>query len=357
MASLTLRKIEKVYDNSIHAVKGIDLHIENNAFCVIVGPSGCGKTTLLMLLAGLEPLTGGEIFIDDKCVNKVEPKDRNVAVVFQNYTLYPHLSVYNNLAFVLKLRRVKKPEIQAKINRVAKLLDIDDLLKRKPHQLSGGQKQRIAIGKAIVKEPQVFLMDEPLSNLDISLRNRMREELKKLHADLRATIIYVTHDQIEAMTLATQIVVIKSGEIQQVGTPFEVFTKPANMFVAGFIGSPQMNFVALKVTDSTLLGVSIEIAGYTDCNLIAGIRPEDFAMSDKTGIRLEVLFVEMGGAEVIVHGQYVSPDEAFKLLLRFPTGEDILKAKEIRVRPKIEKVHLFDKNTGIRVDTQLKEKK
>lgn len=238
MASVTFKQLNKVYDGKVQALKDIDLKVNAQDFLVIVGPSGCGKTTLLMILAGLERETSGEVWIDDTCVNNVDPKDRDVAVVFQSYALYPHMTVFGNMAFSLKVRRKKKDFINRKVAEVAEMLNLTEYLKRKPHQLSGGQKQRVAIGRAIVREPKVFLFDEPLSNLDIALRNKMRDELKKLHSELGATIVYVTHDQVEAMTLATTIVVLNEGEIQQVGTPFEIFMRPKTRFVASFIGSP-----------------------------------------------------------------------------------------------------------------------
>ncbi|HGK7411113.1 MULTISPECIES: ABC transporter ATP-binding protein [Enterobacteriaceae] len=242
MASVEFKQINKVYDNSVQALKDIDLKVEAHDFLVIVGPSGCGKTTLLMVLAGLENATSGEVWIDDKCVTSLDPKDRDIALVFQSYALYPHMTVFGNMAFSLKVRRKKKDFIKKRVAEVAEMLDLTKYLKRKPHQLSGGQKQRVAIGRAIVREPKVFLLDEPLSNLDITLRNKMRDELKKIHRELGATIVYVTHDQVEAMTLATRIVVLNNGEIQQIGTPFEVFMQPKTRFVASFMGSPQMNF-------------------------------------------------------------------------------------------------------------------
>ena len=243
MASLSLKGIQKIYPNGYHAVKDFNLEIEDKEFIIFVGPSGCGKSTTLRMVAGLEDISGGTLEIDGKVMNNVEPKDRDIAMVFQNYALYPHMTVYDNMAFGLKLRKVPKDEIDKKVREAAKILDLDKLLDRKPKALSGGQRQRVAMGRAIVRNPKVFLMDEPLSNLDAKLRVQMRIEISKLHENLGATIIYVTHDQTEAMTLGTRIVVMKDGVVQQVDTPQNLYNAPGNLFVAGFIGSPQMNFM------------------------------------------------------------------------------------------------------------------
>ena len=247
MASLSLKNVTKVYPNGFVGVKDFSLEIADKEFIIFVGPSGCGKSTTLRMIAGLEEISSGELKIGDKVVNDVEPKDRDIAMVFQNYALYPHMSVYDNMAFGLKLRKVPKAEIDKLVHEAAKILDIEHLLDRKPKALSGGQRQRVAMGRAIVREPKVFLMDEPLSNLDAKLRVQMRIEISKLHQRLGTTIIYVTHDQTEAMTLGTRIVVLKDGVIQQVDTPQNLYDKPANKFVAGFIGSPQMNLIDAKV--------------------------------------------------------------------------------------------------------------
>ena len=242
MAKVTLKNIKKVYDKNVVAVQEFNLEIADKEFIVLVGPSGCGKSTTLRMVAGLEEISGGELYIGDKLVNDVPPKDRDIAMVFQNYALYPHMTVYENMAFALKLRKEKKEVIDKKVREAAEILDITQYLDRKPKALSGGQRQRVAIGRAIVRDPQVFLMDEPLSNLDAKLRNQMRAEIIKLRQRIDTTFIYVTHDQTEAMTLGDRIVIMKDGFIQQIGTPQEVFNHPANLFVAGFIGSPQMNF-------------------------------------------------------------------------------------------------------------------
>ena len=250
MASLSLKNINKTYPNGFVAVHDFNLEIEDKEFIIFVGPSGCGKSTTLRMIAGLEEITSGELWIGDKMVNDVEPKDRDIAMVFQNYALYPHMSVYDNMAFGLKLRKTPKDKIDKLVHEAAKILDIEHLLDRKPKALSGGQRQRVAMGRAIVRNPKVFLMDEPLSNLDAKLRVQMRIEISKLHQRLETTIIYVTHDQTEALTLGTRIVVMKDGLVQQVDSPIDLYQKPKNLFVAGFIGSPQMNFIESKVVKS-----------------------------------------------------------------------------------------------------------
>src|SRR6266849_2020408 len=249
MAQVVMRSLNKKYDE-VHAVIDVNLDIRDKEFVVLVGPSGCGKTTTLRMVAGLESITSGHISIDEKIVNELPPMDRDIAMVFQNYALYPHMSVYDNMAFGLKMRKFEKPEIAKRVQDAAEILGIHDYLKRKPHQLSGGQRQRVAVGRAIVRHPQVFLFDEPLSNLDAKLRVQMRVELKRLHDRLETTAIYVTHDQVEAMTLGDRVVVMKDGWIQQVGEPLELYGKPTNRFVAGFIGSPAMNFAEVTITEA-----------------------------------------------------------------------------------------------------------
>jgi multiple sugar transport system ATP-binding protein len=248
MAQVVLKELNKKYDE-VHAVKDVNLHIRDKEFLVLVGPSGCGKTTTLRMIAGLEEITAGEITIGDRVVNDLPPKDRDIAMVFQNYALYPHMSVYDNMAFGLKMRKFPKAEIEQRVREAAEILGIQELLKRKPRQLSGGQRQRVAVGRAIVRHPQVFLFDEPLSNLDAKLRVQMRVELKRLHERLATTAVYVTHDQVEAMTLGDRVVVMKDGWIKQVGEPLDLYSKPANKFVAGFIGSPAMNFADVTIGD------------------------------------------------------------------------------------------------------------
>lgn len=288
MASLSLQHINKTYPNGFEAVKDFNLEIADKEFIIFVGPSGCGKSTTLRMIAGLEEISGGTLKIGDKVVNDVEPKDRDIAMVFQNYALYPHMTVYDNMAFGLKLRKVPKDQIDKMVKEAAKILDLEKLLDRKPKALSGGQRQRVAMGRAIVREPKVFLMDEPLSNLDAKLRVQMRTEISKLHERLGATIIYVTHDQTEAMTLGTRIVVMKDGVVQQVDTPQTLYNAPTNLFVAGFIGSPQMNFFDVTVTGNNItfadgstfaLSESVvkKLAG-KEGDMILGIRGEDLKM-------------------------------------------------------------------------------
>lgn len=293
MAELKLNNIYKRYPNGFTAVKDFNLHIEDKEFIIFVGPSGCGKSTTLRMIAGLEEISSGELWIADKLCNDVAPKDRDIAMVFQNYALYPHMSVYDNMAFGLKLRKTPKDEIDRRVREAAKVLDIDQCLDRKPKALSGGQRQRVAMGRAIVREPKVFLMDEPLSNLDAKLRVQMRTEISKLHQRLQTTFIYVTHDQVEAMTLGTRIVVLKDGVIQQVDSPAKLYGEPQNLFVAGFIGSPQMNFIETKVVsrgEEVVLAYNetevvlpkdkaakLVAGNYVGKNVMMGIRPEHIA--------------------------------------------------------------------------------
>src|SRR4249919_513364 len=288
MARVSMRGLNKMYDE-VHAVIDVNLDITDQEFVVLVGPSGCGKTTTLRMVAGLESITGGQISINEKVVNELPPMDRDIAMVFQNYALYPHMTVYDNMAFGLKMRKFDKSEIASRVKEAADILGIQELLKRKPRQLSGGQRQRVALGRAIVRHPRVFLFDEPLSNLDAKLRVQMRVELKKLHDRLETTAIYVTHDQVEAMTLGDRVVVMKDGLVQQVGEPLELYNQPANKFVAGFIGSPAMNFATVTMTDGNGRltakngGMEIEVPGaaadrlraHVGKQLTLGIRPED----------------------------------------------------------------------------------
>ena len=319
MANVTLKNVKKVYDKNVTAVQDFDLEIADKEFVVLVGPSGCGKSTTLRMVAGLEEITDGELYIGDRLVNDVAPKDRDIAMVFQNYALYPHMTVFENMAFALKLRKLKKAEIEQKVRETAEILEITDLLQRKPKALSGGQRQRVAIGRAIVRHPQVFLMDEPLSNLDAKLRNQMRAELIKLRQKINTTFIYVTHDQTEAMTLGDRVVIMKDGFIQQIGTPQQVFDEPENMFVAGFIGTPQMNFFEARLVKSggeyaVVLNESLirlpqrkqqrlvsENAEEQD--VVLGIRPEHIRLCGpgEAHIRGNVDVSEMMGSQVHMH--------------------------------------------------------
>ncbi|MEJ8743899.1 sn-glycerol-3-phosphate ABC transporter ATP-binding protein UgpC [Firmicutes bacterium AM31-12AC] len=368
MASLSLKGIEKVYPNGFHAVKDFNLEIEDKEFIIFVGPSGCGKSTTLRMIAGLEDISGGVLEIDGKKMNDVEPKDRDIAMVFQNYALYPHMTVYDNMAFGLKLRKVPKDEIDKKVREAARILDLEKLLDRKPKALSGGQRQRVAMGRAIVRNPKVFLMDEPLSNLDAKLRVQMRIEISKLHENLGATIIYVTHDQTEAMTLGTRIVVMKDGIVQQVDTPQNLYNTPCNQFVAGFIGSPQMNFmdalvnvngndVTLKVGEHVLkVPASKKQAlidgGYDGKTVVLGIRPEDvhdsqafISNSPESVIKSKIKVYELLGAEVFLYfdleGTQMTARVNPRTTLR--TGDDAIFALDM------EKIHLFDKDTELTI--------
>ena len=316
MAGLSLRGIYKKYAGNVVAVSDFNLEIEDKEFIILVGPSGCGKSTTLRMIAGLEEISEGELYIDGKLMNDVSPKDRDIAMVFQNYALYPHMTVYDNMAFGLKLRKVPKAEIKQRVEEAARILDISHLLDRKPKALSGGQSQRVALGRAIVREPKVFLLDEPLSNLDAKLRAQMRTEISKLHQRLGTTFIYVTHDQTEAMTLGDRIVIMKDGFIQQIGTPQDVFNHPHNIFVAGFIGTPQMNFFDAKLSKEggkyvvSVGGIKVELSQEKQAALSArdvspqdvtlGVRPEHIQLSNN-GIAAKVDVSEMMGSAVHLH--------------------------------------------------------
>ena len=318
MAQVVLKDLNKKYDE-VHAVKDVNLTIRDKEFMVFVGPSGCGKTTTLRMVAGLEEITSGEISIGERIVNDLPPKDRDIAMVFQNYALYPHMSVYDNMAFGLKMRKFPKAEIAKRVGDAAEILGIQELLKRKPRQLSGGQRQRVAVGRAIVRHPQVFLFDEPLSNLDAKLRVQMRVELKRLHERLETTAIYVTHDQVEAMTLGSRVVVMKDGWVQQVGEPMEIYSRPQTKFVAGFIGSPAMNFIPATITEQSgtlyaeASGVKVKVpadrvarlAAYKGQSVALGIRPEDLRLSPTNEMSDQAFdavvdVVEPLGAEILL---------------------------------------------------------
>lgn len=366
MASLSLKNIEKKYPNGFCAVQDFNLEIQDKEFVIFVGPSGCGKSTTLRMIAGLEDISGGELYIEDRLVNAIEPKDRDIAMVFQNYALYPHMSVFDNMAFSLKLRKTPKEEIKKQVEDVAKILGIEALLARKPKELSGGQRQRVAIGRAIVRNPKVFLFDEPLSNLDAKLRVQMRIELAKLHHNLQTTFIYVTHDQTEAMTLGTRIVVMKDGLIQQVDTPLNLYSKPKNKFVAGFIGSPQMNFINTKVekTDEGILlvfgsqsvllpegkGQALIDGGYVGKEVTMGIRPEDIHDSEifieaskRSVINAVVNVKELLGAEVLL---YMSADHN-DLTAKVDPRSLAQPGDSLKVALDLNKVHIFDKETDL----------
>ena len=363
MAGIKLDNVCKVYPNGFEAVKNFNLDVKDKEFIIFVGPSGCGKSTTLRMIAGLEDISSGTLTIDGRVVNDVEPKDRDIAMVFQNYALYPHMTVYDNMAFGLKLRKLPKDEIDKKVREAAKILDLDKLLDRKPKALSGGQRQRVAMGRAIVRNPKVFLMDEPLSNLDAKLRVQMRIEISKLHDRLGATMIYVTHDQTEAMTLGTRIVVMKDGVVQQVDTPQNLYDKPGNLFVAGFMGSPQMNFLDAVVDvqgDKACLqiaGQSIELppakakklieGGYAGKTVTFGIRPEDVDDSEMVVNTSKAVFestinvYELLGAEVYLYFDLAE----FPITARVDSRTTARPGDKVKFAFDVEKIHIFDKET------------
>ncbi|MDO4618470.1 MAG: sn-glycerol-3-phosphate ABC transporter ATP-binding protein UgpC [Clostridia bacterium] len=362
MAGLELKNIYKRYSGGVTAVSDFSIDIADNEFIILVGPSGCGKSTTLRMIAGLEEISDGELYIDGKLVNDVSPRDRDIAMVFQNYALYPHMSVYENMAFGLKLRKTPKDEIDKRVKEAAKILDIEHLLDRKPKALSGGQRQRVAMGRAIVRNPKVFLMDEPLSNLDAKLRVAMRTEIKKLHQRLKTTFIYVTHDQTEAMTMGSRIVVMKDGIIQQIDSPSNLYQKPVNVFVAGFIGSPQMNFmdaVVDKKQDGTYLVFgeeAVKVPGqkasllndYVGKEVVFGIRPEDLYEEGQGGdavVSATVEVTEMMGAETYLYLKVA--DKAFTARV----GQDSKAEAGDMVKVSIDtnKIHVFDKETELAI--------
>ena len=368
MASLSLQHINKTYPNGFQAVKDFNLEIKDKEFIIFVGPSGCGKSTTLRMVAGLEEISSGTLKIGDKVMNDVEPKDRDIAMVFQNYALYPHMTVYDNMAFGLKLRKVPKDEIDKAVKEAARILDLEKLLDRKPKALSGGQRQRVAMGRAIVRNPKVFLMDEPLSNLDAKLRVQMRIEISKIHQRLGATIIYVTHDQTEAMTLGTRIVVMKDGVIQQVDTPQNLYEKPANLFVAGFMGSPQMNFLdaTVKVEGDVaklcFAGKEIPLppakskklieGGYDGKIVTFGIRPEDIydsqmyiESSPQSVFESTVKVYELLGAEVYLYFDL----EEFPITARVDPRTTSRPGDTVKFAMDVEKIHVFDKDTELAI--------
>ncbi|MDY6310740.1 MAG: sn-glycerol-3-phosphate ABC transporter ATP-binding protein UgpC [Cyanobacteriota bacterium] len=331
MSNVILKNVTKIYDNGNKVIDDISLDIEDKEFVVLVGSSGCGKSTLLRMIAGLEDITSGEIFIGDKKVNNVPPKDRDIAFVFQSYALYPHMTVKENISFGLKMRKVPKAEIEKKVQEVSKILNLDEYLDRKPKQLSGGQRQRVALGRAIVRNPKVFLMDEPLSNLDAKLRVQMRSEIKKLHNKLQTTFIYVTHDQTEALTMGDRIVVLNNGKIQQVGTPDDIYNNPQNTFVAGFIGSPQMNFI---------MGKNLGL----DENILYGIRPEKMTKPDgDIKLTVNVDITEMLGSEKIAY--FDIDNKRCSAIL--PSEYNFGKTLELSI--KSEDLYKFNPQTGQRI--------
>ncbi len=363
MATVELKNINKIYEGNVQAVKDANITVSDKEFVVLVGPSGCGKTTTLRMIAGLEDITTGELFIDGKMVNDIPPKDRDIAMVFQNYALYPHMSVYDNMAFGLKIRKFSKDEIKNRVDEAARILDIEQLLDRKPKALSGGQRQRVAVGRAIVRKPKVFLFDEPLSNLDAKLRVQMRAEISSLHNRLQATMVYVTHDQVEAMTMGDKIVVMKDGLIQQIGDPLQLYNHPVNRFVAGFIGSPPMNFMSVKIVeeggkvyaveDNFRVQIDTRLAElskpYVGKEMVFGVRPEDLKYDpkakDDTCVPATVEVVEPLGAETHI---YVNTG-SHSIITRVEPSLRLQVGDEVRLVPDFERVTLFDLDTELSV--------
>ena len=366
MASIRFDHVVKTYDNGVTVIPDLNLEIQDQEFVVLVGPSGCGKSTTLRMIAGLEEVSGGGLYIGEQKVNDLPPKDRNIAMVFQSYALYPHMSVYRNMAFALRLKKLPKEEIDRRVRQVAAQLELEPYLKRKPRQLSGGQRQRVALGRAMVRDPQVFLLDEPLSNLDAKLRTEMRAQISTLHKHLSATFVYVTHDQTEAMTMGDRIVVMKDGRIQQVDTPQALYDRPKNRFVAGFIGSPQMNFWQTEVLRGPegwrLRGAGLEfgvtgwqLEGYEGKTVTLGIRPEDIHAEEvmikahpDALIRGKVSLAERMGSEIYAY--FASGGQ--KLIARAPARTGIRGGDEVVMALDLNKLHLFDADTGERIPRQ-----
>ncbi|MBC2576863.1 ABC transporter ATP-binding protein [Peptostreptococcus canis] len=366
MAKVQLKDICKSYDNGFNAVKNVNIDIEDKEFIVLVGPSGCGKSTTLRMIAGLEEISSGTLTIDDKVVNNVEPKDRDIAMVFQNYALYPHMTVYDNMSFALKLRKMNKSEIDKKVREAAEILQLEDLLDRKPKALSGGQRQRVALGRSIVRNPKVFLMDEPLSNLDAKLRTEMRAQISKLHKDLGATFIYVTHDQVEAMTMGDRIVVMKDGIVQQINKPKVLYDNPVNKFVASFIGSPQMNFLNVELLEegkdvvAKLEGKDLKFVipggkavflkekGYIGKKVVLGIRPEDIHrekvfldMSQESMFEATVIIRELMGSEIFAYIELLGNE----MIAKFDGRNDVNPGDKLKLALDMNRVHFFDLET------------
>ncbi|WML34813.1 sn-glycerol-3-phosphate ABC transporter ATP-binding protein UgpC [Clostridium sp. OS1-26] len=365
MAKVIIKNMNKCYENGYNAVKNVNLEIEDKEFVVLVGPSGCGKSTTLRMIAGLEDISSGELYIGDTLVNDIESKDRDIAMVFQNYALYPHMNVYKNMAFSLQLKKMDKNEIDKRVKEAAQILGLNDLLTRKPKELSGGQRQRVALGRAIVREPKVFLMDEPLSNLDAKLRVTMRAEISKLHKKLNTTFVYVTHDQTEAMTMGTKIVVMKDGVVQQVGSPMSIYEKPTNMFVASFIGSPQMNFIDVKIIkeNNMVLGIieenkfqiakdkveKLEKGGYINKTIKLGVRPEHMYLSNKVEgkekdyiiMETEVELIELLGSEAYLYLNL----HGYNVTARVPMDIKFKVGDKIKIAIDNSYIHSFDIET------------
>lgn len=359
MAKVQFKNANKIYENSkTKTIDNLNLEIKDKEFLVLVGPSGCGKSTILRMIAGLESISSGDLYIGDTRVNDTHPKDRDIAMVFQNYALYPHMSIRENMAFGLKMRKFSKEEIEKRVNEAAKILDLEEYLDRKPKQLSGGQRQRVALGRAMVREPKVFLMDEPLSNLDAKLRVQMRSEIKKLHKKIGTTFVYVTHDQVEALTMGDRIVILNKGYIQQIGTPNEVYSDPDNIFTAGFVGSPAMNFFDAKIINEN----EIEFLGQTlplcenqkqivknnnliNKEVIFGLRPEFFAKEGNSKISVTPSLIELLGSEKLVH--FSCNDK--KYCAKVPQDYNIKEAEQTSLPFDMEKAVFFDKKTENRL--------
>ncbi|MDE6723500.1 MAG: sn-glycerol-3-phosphate ABC transporter ATP-binding protein UgpC [Eubacterium sp.] len=366
MASIKFNNVSKIYEGKTTVIQNLNLEIKDKEFVILVGPSGCGKSTTLRMIAGLEDVSAGELYIGDKLVNDVSPKDRDIAMVFQSYALYPHMSVYKNMAFALKLQKMPKDEIDKKVRAAAKMLDIEKYLNRKPKALSGGQRQRVALGRAMVRDPAVFLLDEPLSNLDAKLRTEMRSRITALHKELQTTFVYVTHDQTEALTMADRIVVMKDGVIQQTDTPHMLYNHPANMFVAGFIGTPQMNFIYANVEkngDKTVLSfeenritvperMENEILNYAGKTVVLGIRPDDFHFEEfyknsdgSNCINLVSENCEITGSEINIYS-HIGEN---RIIAKVMSDNKIEDGEGVRLFADTDKMHIFNKDTGEKI--------
>jgi len=355
MATLSFRNVSKIYPGNVAVIHGLDMEVRDGEFVVIVGPSGCGKSTLMRMVAGLETVTGGEIAIGDRVVNDLEPAERDIAMVFQNYALYPHMSVFDNMAYGLKIRRLGREEIRRRVEEAARILELDQLLERRPRQLSGGQRQRVAMGRAIVREPAVFLFDEPLSNLDAKLRVQMRLEIQKLHQRLGTTSLYVTHDQVEAMTLAHRMIVMNKGVPEQIGTPAQVFERPATLFVAGFIGSPPMNLLRVDTDgqgraagpDGTVLPLAAPPGPAR--GLILGLRPEHLKLG-APGLHARVEMIEILGSEQLIHARWGEQALVLRCAVSETRERTLSSGDEIVLGPDGEHpAHWFDADTGKRI--------
>jgi len=350
MSFLELKKVTKVYPNGTKAINETSLNIEHGEFMVFVGPSGCGKSTLLRMIAGLEDITEGEIDLDGKTINKIDPSDRDIAMVFQNYALYPHMNVYKNLSYGLKNRGESKEKIDNKVNEVAELLEIKEYLQRKPAQLSGGQRQRVAMGRAIVRNPKVFLFDEPLSNLDAKLRGQVRIEIKKLQQSMNVTSVFVTHDQVEAMTLGDRLAVINEGVIEQIGTPIEVYEEPESKFVAEFIGSPQMNFINGTIKNNYFESKDFKLKidlNIDNANVNLGFRAEDLEIKEDGEINLNIDIIEKLGSDSIIYG---SNKNGESICYKESGNTKLAIGENINISINVDNIHIFDGKTGKRLN-------